>query len=145
MNQFNIIRIHTIFNNCKIQILFSSHRLWTRRHWNISRHIKQGAKISWSKDIEIMQSVLLPLWNYVRNQSQKILENNPHISSTVWHLLREIFDIAIESLNKVKRLKKNGGWLQRRKHLIEKLISKWDVNIKDTLKSPCIWKLNVYF
>ena len=53
-----------------------------------------------------MQSVLLPLWNYVRNQSQKILENNPHISSTVWHLPREILGIAIERLNKVKRLKK---------------------------------------
>ena len=29
---------------------------------------KQGTKISWSKGIEIIQSVLLPLWKYVRNQ-----------------------------------------------------------------------------
>ena len=41
--------------------------------------MKQGAKISWSKGIEIIESVLLSLWNYVRNQYQKIFENNPHI------------------------------------------------------------------
>ena len=40
--------------------------------------ITQGAEISWSKGIEIIQS-LLSLWNYIRNQYQKIFENNPHI------------------------------------------------------------------
>ena len=42
------------------------------------RDIKQSAKISQSKGTEIMQSVLLSLWNDVRNQYQKIFENNPH-------------------------------------------------------------------
>ena len=34
----------------------SFHRLYIRRHWNISRDIKQGVKFSWSKGIEIIQS-----------------------------------------------------------------------------------------
>ena len=66
-------------------------------------------------------------------------------SSAMWHLPREIFDIAIKSLNEVKRLEKHRGWLQRRKHVNEKLISKLEINIKDTLKKTCIWKLNVHF
>ena len=31
------------------------------------------------------------------------------------------------------------------KHFNKKLIPKWEINIKDTLKIPCIWKLSVYF
>lgn len=34
----------------------SFHRLYIRRHWNISRDIKQGVKFSWSKVNEIIQS-----------------------------------------------------------------------------------------
>ena len=41
-------------------------------------------------------------------------------SSAMWNLPREFFDLATESLNKVKRLEKHRGWLQRRKHLNEK-------------------------
>ena len=69
-------------------------------------------------------------------------------SSAMWHLPREIFNLAIESLNKLD-WKKHQGWLQRRKHLNEKLElkkrerekleSEWEINIKDTLnKIPCI-------
>ena len=65
-------------------------------------------------------------------------------SSAVWHLPREIFDLAIESINTAKRLKKHRQWLQRRKHLNEKLMSKWEINIKDSLKKTCIWKLKVH-
>ena len=61
------------------------------------------------------------------------------------HLPREIFDLAIESINKVRSLKKHRGLLKRIKHLNEKVISKRETNIKDTLKTPCIWKLNVHF
>ena len=50
------------------------------------------------------------------------------------HLPRDIFDLAIKSLNKDKRLKKHRGWLKWRKHLNEKLILKWEISIKDTLK-----------
>ena len=73
----------------------------------------------------------------------KRFENNPHIFN--YNLPREIFDLAIESLNKVTRLKKHRGWLQGRKHLNEKLISKWEINIKGTLKMPWTWKLNIDF
>ena len=118
-------------HNCRIQILFVS-RLWARRHWNTSRDIKQSAKMSWSKHIEIIESVLLSLWNYVRNQYEEIFENNPPIFKCKWPLPRKIFDSAIQSLNKVKRLKRYRVWLPRRKHLNEKLISKWEINIKDT-------------
>ena len=62
--------------------------------------------MSWSKCIEITQSVLFPLWNYVRNQYQKIFESNPHIFKCN---PREIFDIAIKRLNKVKRQKNTKG------------------------------------
>jgi len=37
-------------------------------------------------------------------------------------LSTESFDLVTESLNKVRRLEKYRGWLQRRKHLNEKLI-----------------------
>ena len=57
------------------------------------------------------------------------------------HLPREIFDLAIESLNKIRRLKTHTGWLQRRKHLNEKWLLTWEIN-KDILKIPCIWKLS---
>ena len=43
-------------------------------------------------------------------------------SSEMWHLPRETFDLAIESLNKVRRLKNHRRWSQRKKHLNEKLI-----------------------
>ena len=55
-------------------------------------------------------------------------------------------NLAIESLNKVRLKKKQRGWLQRRKNLNEKLVSKLAINIKDILnKILCIWKLNVHF
>ena len=44
----------------------------------------------------------------------------------MWYLPREIFDLATETLTKVKRLKKHRGWLQRRKHSTEKVISGQD-------------------
>ena len=53
-------------------------------------------------------------------------------------IYQEIFDLAIESLNKVKRLKKQ-------RMIAEKKVFKWEINIKDTLKKPFIWKLNVHF
>ena len=41
----------------------------------------------------------------------------------MWYLLREIFDLAIESLSKVRRLKKQ-------RVIAEKKAFKWEVNIK---------------
>ena len=56
------------------------------------------------------------------------------LSCAVWRLPREIFDLANESLNKDRGLKKHREWLQRRKYLNEK-ISAWEINIKDTFKN----------
>ena len=38
-----------------------------------------------------------------------IFENNPHIFQLQCDIYQEIFDLAIESLSKVKRLKKTEG------------------------------------
>ena len=46
---------------------------------------------------------------------------------------REDYDLAIESLNKVKRLKKL-------RVVAEKKAFKWEINIKDILKTSCIWR-----
>ena len=42
MNKFNIIKIYTTSHNSRIQVLFKFSQ--NRRHWNIPRDIKQGAK-----------------------------------------------------------------------------------------------------
>ena len=67
--------------------------------------------------------------DYVRNQYQKILKIALAFSSAMWHLPRELFDLAIESLNKVRRPKKKKtkklqGVIAEKKHLNDKLISK---------------------
>ena len=62
----------------------------------------------------------------------------------MWHLPREIFDLAIESFNKIRRLKKHSVIAEKKPFKCEANI-KWEINIKGTLKTPCIWKLNVYF
>ena len=57
-------------------------------------------------------------------------------SGAVWHLPREIFDLAIESLNKVKRMKKQ-------RVITEEKSFKWEIDIKDTLKNPMYGEVNV--
>ena len=47
----------------------------------------------------------------------------------MWHLPREIFGLAIESINTAKRLKKT------QTVIAEKKAFKWEINIKDTLKN----------
>ena len=62
----------------------------------------------------------------------------------MWQLPKEIFDLATESLNKV-RLEKTQTMIAEKKEF-KKLLSKWEINIKDILnKILCIWKLNVHF
>ena len=55
-------------------------------------------------------------------------------SSSMWHLPRESFDLATKSLSKI-RLKKT-EWLQRRKHLYEKLVSNEKLILK--MASVCV-------
>ena len=73
-----------------------------------SRNIKQGVKVSWSKGIKIIQSLFFYHCNNVRNQYQKIFENDTHIFMCYVTFTKR-FDLAIETLNKVKRLKKHRG------------------------------------
>jgi len=55
----------------------------------------------------------------------KICEYNPHIfKCSVTFTRRELFDLSIESLNKVRRQKEHRGRVQGRKHLNEKVVSK---------------------
>ena len=59
----------------------------------------------------------------------------------MWHLPREIFNLAIEILSKV-RLKKK----KTQRVIAEKKAFKWEINIQDTLnKFPHILNLNVHF
>ena len=50
------------------------------------------------------------------------------------HLPREIFNLVTESLNKVRLKKKIHRDFRENKHLNEKLISKWEINIKEYFK-----------
>ena len=69
-----------------------------------SRDIKQGVNISWSKGIEIIQSVLSYHCGIMLEINIKRYLKITHVVSTaMWHLAREIFDLAIESLSKVRR------------------------------------------
>ena len=47
----------------------------------MSRDIKQSAKISWSKVLKSYRVCSLIIVDYVRNQYQKVFENNPYIST----------------------------------------------------------------
>ena len=59
-------------------------------------------------------------------------------------IYEEIFDLAVERLNKVR--------MRKTQKVIAEKAFKWEIsikreiNIEDTLKKmPCIWKLNVHF
>ena len=54
----------------------------------------------------MIQFVLLALWIYVRNQYQKIFENNSHIFKCNVTFTKRHFDLAVASINKVTRLTK---------------------------------------
>ena len=66
-------------------------------------------------------------------------------SSAIGHLPREIFDLALKASIKLKNWKKHKGHLQERKNLNEKLISKWEINIKDECENTLRSGLRLYF
>ena len=103
----------------KITHIFSENEMVGKHHWYNGREFGQALG-----DREEQGSlVCCSSWGcWVRHDL--VTEQHHILSSAMWHLLREIFDLAIESLSKAKRLKNTRGWLQRRKHF------KWKINIK---------------
>ena len=75
--------------------------------------------------LKVLNSYSLFSYNYVimLEISIKYLKTTHIFPSAMWHLPREIFDLAIENLDKVKRLKK----IQRA--IAEKKAFKWEVTI----------------
>ena len=151
MNQFNIIKTYTIFtqqqdtNSIQVPIDYKpgdagtyqpGDKTWVSctvgrffTNWVTLEHIqKQGAKTSWPESIEIMQSLFsYPCGIMLEINIKRYSKINHIFSSAMWHLPREIFDLAIESLGKVKTLKKQ-------RVIAEKKAFKWEINIKDTFK-----------
>ena len=108
MNQFSITKIYKIFiqqqdTTSSIQVPIN-YKPETLEHiqWHKIRCKIFMVYIYWNHT----ESILLSLWNYVRNQYQKIFENNPHIFKCNVTFTKKMFALVIESLNKVKRLKK---------------------------------------
>ena len=85
-------------------------------------------KISWSKGIEVIQSLFsFHCEIMLEIIIERYLKITHIFSSTMRPLPRKIFDLAIERLNKVKKVKKKNTQkerLQRRRHLSEQDISK---------------------
>ena len=80
------------------------------------------------KGIEIIQSLFSYHCGIMLEINIKRYLKITHIfSSAMWHLPREIFDLAIENLNKVKDWKNTDGDC-------EKKAFKWEINIKILLK-----------
>ena len=65
---------------------------------------------------------------------QKIFQSSPYIFSAMWHLPRKIFDLAIETLSKIRRLKKQ-------RVTVEKKAFNWEINIRTGLYDswPRVW------
>ena len=71
----------------------------------MSRDIRQSAKISWSKGIEIIQRLFVYHCGIMLEISiKRYLKITHTFPSIIGRLSREIFDLATESLNKVKSL-----------------------------------------
>ena len=105
-------------------LAWSSHKLYIRRHWTISRDIRQGAKISLCEGIEIIQSLFSRHCGVMLEIDIKLSAKITHMfPSAVRHLPRETYDLAVEASMKLEGWN-HRGWSQRRKHLNEKLISK---------------------
>ena len=136
MNQFNMIKIYTIFtqqqdtNSIPVPVDY--------KLGDTGTYPETYNKVQKFHGLKVLKSYSLFSYHCRIMLEIKIKRYSKitHIfSNAMWHLPRETFDLATESFNKVKRLKKNRGWLQRRKHLNEKLLSKWEINIKNIKKT----------
>ena len=127
VNQFNIIKMYAVFTQQQdtnsIQIAIDCK---PRDVGLYPGDIKQGTNISWSKGIEIIQNLFSCHCGIMLGINIKRYLKITHIfSNTVWHLLREIFDLAFESLNKVRDWKNTEGDCREE--------FKWEIHSKHTL------------
>ena len=80
-----------------------------------------------SKGTEIIQTVFSYHYGILLKISIKsYLKITNIFSSAMWHLPREIFDLATESLNQVRRLKKQRVTIEK-KAFNEQSILKWEI------------------
>ena len=83
--------------------LCDSHKLYIRRHWTISRDIRQGAKISLCEGIEIIQSLFSRHCGVMLEIDIKLSAKITHMfPSAVRHLPRETYDLAVEASMKLE-------------------------------------------
>ena len=134
MNQIIIIKIYTIFTQQQdtnsIQIAID----YKPRDMGIyPGDIKQGTKMSWSKGIEIIQNLFSCHCGIILEINIKRYLKITHIfSNAMWYLPKDVIDLNIESLKKV-RMKKT------QKMIAEKKVCKGEINIKDTLKKAHVF------
>ena len=139
MNQFNRIKIYSAFTqqqdtnstqiskDCQLGDTGTYPRMWNKTQKFHGLNIE----------------IILSLFSYhcgitLEVSIKRHLKIPDTVSSAMWHLPRGIFDLSVEILNKVRRLRKHTA-------IAEKKAFKWEINTRDTLKPPCVWKLNVQF
>ena len=120
MNQFNIIKIYRLFTQqqdiTSIQVPID-YKLGDPETY-------AGTKIWQSKGIEITQS----LFSYhcgimLEINIKRYLKKTHIVSNAMWHFPREIFNLAIESFNKDRRL-------ENQRVTAEKKAFNWEIKIK---------------
>ena len=95
MNQLNIIKIYTTIDTNSVKVPID-YKLGDTGMY--PRDVKQGTKMSWSKGIEIMQSLFSYHCGIMLEINIKRYSKITHIlSSAIWHLPREIFDLEQET------------------------------------------------
>ena len=87
--------------------------------------IKQGAKFHGLKVLKSYRVCFLITEIILEIIIKRYLKITHIFSNAVWHLLREIFDLAFESLNKVRDWKNTEGDCREE--------FKWEIHSKDTL------------
>ena len=102
MNQFNIIKIYTIFtqqqgtNSIHVPIDYNP-----GDNWNISRDVKQSEKFHGLKVLRSYSLFSYHCWIMLEISVKRYLKIIYTFLSALWHLPEEISDLAIESLDTI--------------------------------------------